>query len=122
MTKNLRFILGGLVLATNVGFGELDNLLATSTNNAPLIAKTKIPEITSFNTIYTNNLNYVEIRGKPNNANLRKYSLQSNTNLASNTWRDIALLDDCADSKKEEFVFYDPINSERKFYRVHYTK
>ena len=84
MVKNLRFILGGLAFATPVALGEIDASVVTGTNNAPPVAETKVPEIASFNTIYTNNILHVEIRGKSNNANLKKYFLQSTTNLASN--------------------------------------
>lgn len=122
MVKNLRFILGGLAFATTVALGKIDASVVTGTNNAPPVAETKVPEIASFNTIYTNNILHVEIRGKSNNANFKKYFLQSTTNLASNSWQDISTLDDCADLTKEEFVFYEPLDSERKFYRINYSK
>ncbi len=122
MARNLRFIFGGLAFATAVAIGEVDASIATGTNNAPSISETKVPEIGSFNLISSNNISYVELKGKINSANSKKYTIQSTTNLSSNIWQDICPLEDCTDSKRIEFYFLDSSDSSSKYYRLNYKK
>lgn len=118
MVKNLGFIFGGLALAVATAFGEIDD----SRTNTVAVVETKLPEIASFNFIYSNNVQYVELKGKINSANFKKYVIQSTTNLSSNSWQDVCPLENCVDSKKEGFYFLDLVDSQGSFYRIKYNK
>lgn len=110
-----------MVLAAGVAFGETDDSSLGSTNKITT-TEVKVPQVMSVRTFYSNEVHYVEIKGKVNTGNLKKYSLQSSTNLASNVWQDLCYLDECVNSKKEEFVFTYASPESSRFYRIKENK
>jgi len=117
MEFRLKSLFGGVVLAVAVASGGTNDLIRASTNDLSSV-DVKAPEFTSFNWIYSNNVQYAEMKGRIYTGDKKKYSLQSCTNLVVKDWQTISSKDLFDGGKKEEFCFQDLVNGERKFYRI----